>query len=220
MPATHSTRIRLLIVDDQEIVRVGLVTLLKRYPQIEVVGETATEAEAISAAKLLDPDVVLMDVRLPHGSGVSACRQIRAKNPRIKVLFLTAFDDDEALLATVFASADGYLLKEIGTDHLVDAIEMVASGLSVIDFTIARPVMDRLRTLAAAAYHDTDGEQLSAQERCVLELVAGGKTNKEIAAEMGLSPKTVKNYLSRIFQKLQVTRRSEAVARLIRGRSS
>jgi two-component system, NarL family, response regulator DevR len=220
MPAAHSTRIRLLIVDDQEIVRVGLVTLLKRYPQIEVVGEAATEAEAISAAKRLDPDLVLMDVRLPHGSGVSACRQIRAENPRIKVLFLTAFEDDDALLATVFASADGYLLKEIGTDHLVDAIKMVASGLSVIDPTIARPVMDRLRTLAAAAGQDTDGEQLSAQERRVLELVAGGKTNKEIAAEMGLSPKTVKNYLSRIFQKLQVTRRSEAVARLIRGRSS
>src|ERR1700674_1976380 len=147
MPAAHSTRIRLLIVDDQEIVRVGLVTLLKRYPQIEVVGEAATEAEAISAAKRLDPDLVLLDVRLPHGSGVSACRQIRAENPQSKVLFLTAFEDDDALLATVFASADGYLLKEIGTDHLVDAIKMVASGLSVINPTIARPVMDRLRTL-------------------------------------------------------------------------
>jgi two-component system response regulator DevR len=211
-----SQPVRVLLVDDQEIVRAGLRTVLGAGG-IEVVGEAATVADAIKAAARLDPDVVLMDVRLPDGSGVTACREIRAANPRVKLLFLTAFEDEDALIATVFASADGYLLKEIGGANLVQAVKAVASGLSVLNSGIARPVMDKLRAMATADREEFKGAPLSRQERRVLELVAEGKTNKEIAAEMGLSSKTVKNYLSSVFQKLQVTRRSQAVARMIRG---
>ena len=210
--------VRVLLVDDQEIVRAGLSTVLGAAG-IEVVGEAATVSDAIKAAARLDPDVVLMDVRLPDGSGVTACREIRAANPRVKVLFLTAFEDEDALTATVFASADGYLLKEIGGANLVQAVKAVASGLSVLNSGIARPVMDKWRALATADRDESKGAPLSRQERRVLELVAEGKTNKEIAAAMGLSSKTVKNYLSSVFQKLQVTRRSQAVARMIRGTS-
>lgn len=217
MTLDDSHPVRVLLVDDQEIVRAGLRTVLGAAG-IEVVGEAATVSEAIESAARVNPDVVLMDVRLPDGSGIDACREIRAADPRIKVLFLTAFEDEDALLATVFASANGYLLKEIGGRNLVQAVKAVASGLSVINPDIAQPIMDRLRALAAAAQHDDECEPLSAQERRVLEFVALGKTNREIGAAMGLSAKTVKNYLSRVFQKLQVTGRSEAVARMIRGR--
>ena len=158
-------------------------------------------------------------MRLPDGSGVSACREIRSANPQVKVLFLTAFEDEDALLATVFASADGYLLKEIGAGHLVQAVKTVASGLSVLNSSATRPILERLRNLSAAPQPHVEGEPLSKQERRILEFVAQGKTNKEIAEAMSLSSKTVKNYLSRVFQKLQVTRRSEAVARMLRGPS-
>jgi DNA-binding NarL/FixJ family response regulator len=217
MTLNDSHPVRVLLVDDQEIVRAGLRTVLGAAG-IEIAGEAATVSEAIEAAARLNPDVVLMDVRLPDGSGVDACREIRAADPRVKVLFLTAFEDEDALLATVFASANGYLLKEIGGRNLVQAVKAVASGLSVLNPDIARPVMERLRALAAAGQHEVESEPLSKQERRVLEFVALGKTNREIGAAMGLSAKTVKNYLSRVFQKLQVTRRSEAVARMMRGR--
>jgi DNA-binding NarL/FixJ family response regulator len=218
MTLNDSHPVRVLLVDDQEIVRAGLRTVLGAAG-IEIAGEAATVSEAIEAAARLNPDVVLMDVRLPDGSGVDACREIRAADPRIKILFLTAFEDEDALLATVFASANGYLLKEIGGRNLVQAVKAVASGLSVLNPDIARPVMERLRALAAAGQHEVESEPLSKQERRVLEFVALGKTNREIGAAMGLSAKTVKNYLSRVFQKLQVTRRSEAVARMMRGKS-
>jgi DNA-binding NarL/FixJ family response regulator len=218
MTLNDSHPVRVLLVDDQEIVRAGLRTVLGAAG-IEIAGEAATVSEAIEAAARLNPDVVLMDVRLPDGSGVDACREIRAADPRVKVLFLTAFEDEDALLATVFASANGYLLKEIGGRNLVQAVKAVASGLSVLNPDIARPVMERLRALAAAGQHEVESEPLSKQERRVLEFVALGKTNREIGAAMGLSAKTVKNYLSRVFQKLQVTRRSEAVARMMRGKS-
>jgi DNA-binding NarL/FixJ family response regulator len=218
MTLDDSNLVRALLVDDQEIVRAGLRTVLGAAG-IEIAGEAATVSAAIEAAARLHPDVVLMDVRLPDGSGVDACREIRAADPRIKVLFLTAFEDEDALLATVFASANGYLLKEIGGHNLVRAVKAVASGLSVLNPDIARPVIDRLRALAAASQQDVEYEPLSKQERRALEFVAEGKTNREIGAAMGLSAKTVKNYLSRVFQKLQVTRRSEAVARMMRARS-
>jgi DNA-binding NarL/FixJ family response regulator len=158
-----------------------------------------------------------MDVRRPDGSGVTACREIRAANPHIRVLFLTAFEDDSALLATAFASAGGYLLKEIAAEHLIQAIRTVASGLSVVGPSVVQAVLGRMRTIAAAGGHHPESAPLSNQERRVLALVADGKTNKEIAAAMGLSPKTVKNYLSNVFEKLQVSRRSQAVARIVRG---
>jgi two-component system, NarL family, response regulator DevR len=218
MTLEDSHPVRVLLVDDQEIVRAGLRSVLGTA-NIAVVGEAATVAEAIDEAARLNPDVILMDIRLPDGSGVDACREIRAANPQIKILFLSAFADEETLLATVFASADGYLLKEIGAATLVQAVNTVASGLSVMNPDIARPIMDRLRAFAIASHQEIEGEPLSKQEQRVLEFVAQGKTNREIGEAMGLSSKTVKNYLSRVFQKLQVTRRSEAVARLLRGRT-
>jgi two-component system response regulator DevR len=216
MKPEESRSLRVLLVDDHHIVRAGLRTIISRAG-IEVVGEAGTVAAAIEEAARLEPDLVLMDVRLPDGSGVTACREIRAANPRIRVLFLSAFEDDSALIATAFASAGGYLLKEIGADHLIQAIRTVASGLSVLGPSVVHTVLGRLRTLGTVGEHYPGGDPLSHQERRVLALVADGKTNKEIAAEMGLSPKTVKNYLSNVFEKLQVSRRSEAVARIIRG---
>jgi two-component system response regulator DevR len=208
--------IRVLLVDDHHVVRAGLRSIINRAG-MEVVGEADTSAAAIKEAARLAPDVVLMDVRLPDGSGVTACREIRAANPRIRVLFLSAFEDDTALLATAFASAGGYLLKEIGAEHLTQAIRTVASGLSVLGPGVARTLMGGLCTIGAAGRPSPEARPLSNQEQRVLALVADGKTNKEIAAAMGLSPKTVKNYLSTVFEKLQVSNRSEAVARIIRG---
>jgi len=210
--------LKVLLVDDHHIVRAGLRTIISRAG-IEIVGEAGTAAAAIDEAARLKPDVVLMDVRLPDGSGVTACREIRAANPRIRVLFLSAFKDDSALLATAFASAGGYLLKEIGADLLIQAIRAVASGLSVLGPSVVQSVMRHLGPMGAGAAgeHGPPDEQLSSQQQRVLALVADGKTNKEIAVELGLSPKTVKNYLSTVFEKLQVSRRSEAVARVIRG---
>ena len=215
MRPQESPPLKVLLVDDHHIVRAGLRTIISRAG-IEIVGEAGTAAAAIDEAARLKPDVVLMDVRLPDGSGVTACREIRAANPRIRVLFLSAFKDDNALLATAFASASGYLLKEIGAEHLIQAIRAVASGLSVLAPGVVHTVMGHLRTTGTVS-EDPAGEPLSNQQRRVLTLVADGKTNKEIAAAMGLSPKTVKNYLSTIFEKLQVSRRSEAVARIVRG---
>jgi two-component system response regulator DevR len=218
MISQGSRSLKVLLVDDHHIVREGLRTIITRAG-IEVVGEVGTVAAAIEEAARLEPDVVLMDVRLPDGSGVTACREIRAANPQIRVLFLTTFKDDSALLATAFASAGGYLLKEIGADLLIQAIRAVASGLSVLGPSVVQSVMGHLRPMGAVAAGEQGplDEQLSSQQRRVLALVADGKTNKEIAVELGLSPKTVKNYLSTVFEKLQVSRRSEAVARIIRG---
>jgi two-component system, NarL family, response regulator DevR len=215
MRPQESPPLKVLLVDDHHIVRAGLRTIISRAG-IEVVGEAGTAAASIEEAARLEPDVVLMDVRLPDGSGVNACREIRAANPRIRVLFLSAFKDDNALLATAFASASGYLLKEIGAEHLIQAIRAVASGLSVLGPGVVHTVMGHMRTTGTVS-EDPAGEPLSNQQRRVLTLVADGKTNKEIAAAMGLSPKTVKNYLSTVFEKLQVSRRSEAVARIVRG---
>lgn len=213
MTSTENRPLRMLLVDDHEIVRAGLRVLLAGAG-MEIAGEASTVSEAIDAAARLKPDLVLMDVRLPDGSGVEACREIHATQPETKVLFLTAFEDDDALLATVLANADGHLLKEIGGNNLVQAIQAAAQGLSVLDPASKRRVLERAQ---AAALPDAGNGELSAQERRVLELVAEGKTNKEIALAMHLSPKTVKNYLSHIFQKLQVTRRSEAAVRFVRA---
>ena len=215
MASAENRPLRVLLVDDHEIVRAGLRALLAGAG-MEIAGEASTVAEAIGAAKRLKPDMVLMDVRLPDGSGVEACRAIRAAQPETKVLFLTAFEDEDAMLATVFANADGHLLKEIGSENLVQAIQAAAHGLTVLDPASKQRVLEHARAQAAAVPNTGDGE-LSAQECRVLALVAEGKTNKEIALAMHLSPKTVKNYLSHIFQKLQVTRRSEAAVWFVRA---
>ncbi len=206
---------RVLLVDEHEIVRAGLRALLTGAG-IEIAGEATTVTEAISAAKRLKPDMVLLDVRLPDGNGVEACREIRATHPGTKILFLTAFEDDDAMLATVFANADGYVLKEIGGENLIRAMKTAANGLSVLDPVSRRRILERFQKQITDVPEVGDGG-LSAQERRVLALVAEGKTNKEIASAMSLSPKTVKNYLSHIFQKLQITRRSEAAVRFARA---
>ena len=168
-------------------------------------------SEAVEKAIRSMPDVVLMDVRLRGDSGVDACREILAKCSATKVLFLTSYDDEEAMLTAVFAGAQGYLLKEIGSESLLRAIHCVAAGQSILDPAATRAMIDKMQTLLASG---TGGgaDFLSSQEYRVLALVAQGKTNKEIAAALELSDKTVKNYLSNIFQKLRVTRRSEAAA--------
>jgi two-component system response regulator DevR len=211
MQTSTGDAVRLLIVDDHEVVRAGLRMLLKRWPNIEVVGEAGTAEEGIAETQRITPDVVLMDMRLPDASGVDACREIRAHTPHSKIVFLTAFADEDAVLAAIFAGADGYLLKEIAGEALVSAIESVARGQSILDPAITRAVLEGMRSMSLPAAGPKDS-LLSPQEQHVLALVAEGKTNKEIAAALGLSYKTVKNYLSNVFQKLQVSHRSQAAA--------
>jgi len=211
METARDEALRLLIVDDHEVVRAGLRMLLKRWPSIDVIGEAATAAEGVEECQRLMPDVVLLDMRLPDDTGLQTCREIRAISPQIKVIFLTAFADEDAVLSAVFAGADGYLLKEIGGEALVSAIETVARGHSILDPLVTRAVLDGMRSMSAPA-EPPKQSSLSPQEQHVLALVAEGKTNKEIAASLGLSYKTVKNYLSNVFQKLQVSHRSQAAA--------
>jgi len=206
-----SAPIRLLLVDDHEIVCMGLRTLFGRAQDVEVVGEAGTTAGAVAEAARLEPDVVLVDVRLPDGSGVDACREILAARADTRVLFLTSYPDEDVMLAAVFAGARGYLLKEIGGDALVRAVRTVATGQSILDAAAAQAITERMRSLSLPDATG-EGESLSPQEKRVLALVAQGKTNKEIAAALGLSDKTVKNYLSNVFQKLHISRRAQAAA--------
>ncbi len=203
--------IRLLVVDDHKVVRLGLHTLLNRHAGIEVVGEAATVRAAVEETARLQPEVVLMDVRLPDGDGFEACRQIRKSQPEARVLFLTSFADEDIVLKSIDAGADGYLLKEIDEDNLVRAIRTVAAGQSILDPAVTRRVLERVKNADTASTKD-ELEKLSVQERRVLALVAEGKTNKEIGLALGLSDKTVKNYISNILDKLQLTRRSQAAA--------
>lgn len=209
MDATR--KIRLLLVDDHQVVRLGLRSLLARVTDFEVVGEASNVATALQQAAACAPDLVLMDVRLPDGTGFDACRQIRALLPQTRILFLTSFADQQTVAHSIEAGADGYLLKEIDEDALVDSIRKVASGQSILDPAVTRAVMEQLKRPGGAPSGLGVGD-LSPQERRVLALVAEGKTNKEIGLDLGLSEKTVKNYLSNLMEKLGMTRRSQAAA--------
>jgi len=214
MNAVETKHIRLLIVDDHEVTRLGLRTLLQSYPQFEVAGETSSVNDTLEAAVRLRPDLILLDVRLADGSGIEVCRRIQKLDLETKVLVLTSFADDQVVFDAITAGADGYLLKEIHGDRLVQAIRDVVAGRSILDPAVTRRVMSRVSSpemLAAGNKLDV----LSAQERRVVALVAEGKTNKEIGHEMGLSDKTVKNYLSNAMEKLNLTRRSQAAALFI-----
>jgi len=207
--------IRLLLVDDHEIFLLGLQTLFSRVPSIRVLGEARTAATALSEALRLTPDVVLMSLRLPDGTGVESCREIRAVCPNTKVLFLSSYQDDEALLAATFAGASGYLQKQIDHIALTVAVEAVANGQSVVDPQITTAVLDGMRTLSSSSEKDAP-VKLSPQQKRVLALLAEGKTNKEIAQALKLADKTVANYVHHIFQKIHVTRRSQATAYYLR----
>lgn len=211
MIETITKTIRILLVDDHEVVRVGLRTLLSRNPEMEIVGEAGNVASAVEQTATLKPDVVLLDVRLPDGTGFDACRQIQKLPGDTRVLILTSFADEDTVLQSVAAGADGYLLKEVDGERLMHAIEQVAAGQSILDPAITRSVLSRVRQGNEPSAKDKL-DILSVQERRVLSLVAEGKTNKEIAADMGLSDKTVKNYLANVMEKLQLHRRSQAAA--------
>lgn len=203
--------IRLLLVDDHEVVRMGLGTLFQRSGRIEVVGEAGSAASAVNEAVRLQPDVVLLDLRLPDGSGTEACRNILAACPDARVIFLTSFADEAALVATNLAGAKGYLLKTIGGPALVQAIQSVVEGQSVFDSALTSSALTRQQP-PSPQIPEEPCSALSPQERRILPLIAEGKTNKEIGVILGLSDKTVKSYLYNMFQKLQVTRRSQLVS--------
>ena len=209
--------IKVLIVDDHEVVRMGLRSLLNREGSVEVVAEAGSVAEAVETASKFSPAVVVMDIRLPDGSGVEACRDIRALNPKVQVIMLTSYADDEAVLASIMAGAAGYFLKQTRGKELIRAIETVAAGQSLLDPAVTQTVLNRMKRLASGQQFD-EITALSAQERKVLALVADGKTNKEIANALDLSDKTVKNYLSNVFSKLNLSRRAEAAAYFVRHR--
>jgi two-component system response regulator DevR len=209
--------LRLLVVDDHEVVRQGLVSLLERREHFQVVAEAGTAAEAVEMARKFEPDLVVMDVRLPDGSGIEACREIRAEFPATRVVILTSYPDEEAVLSAIIAGASGYLLKQIRGRDLISALESVGRGESLLDPAVTEKVLDRVRRIATGTYTD-EMAQLTQQEQKILLLVAEGKTNKEIAAEVFLSDKTVKNYVSSILSKLNLERRAQAAAFVARHR--
>ena len=203
--------LRLLVVDDHEVVRKGLVSLLERRERFQVVAEAATVEEAIDGARRHQPDIVVMDVRLPDGSGIEACREIRSELPGTRVIMLTSYPDEEAVLSAIIAGASGYLLKQIRSRDLIAALEAVGRGESLLDPAVTEKVLERVRRIASGTYTD-ELAQLTAQEQKILQLVAEGKTNKEIAQDVFLSDKTVKNYVSSILSKLNLQRRAQAAA--------
>jgi len=216
-PAPSSPPLTLLIVDDHEVVRQGLVALLGRRPEFHVVAEAGTVAEAVAAARRFQPDLVVMDVRLPDGSGIEACREIRAELPDTRVVMLTSYPDEDAVLSAIIAGASGYLLKQVRARDLVAALQAVGRGESLLDPAVTGRVLDRVRRIATSDQPE-ELAQLTSQEQKILLLVAEGKTNKEIAADVFLSDKTVKNYVSSILAKLNLERRAQAAAYMARVR--
>lgn len=198
-------------MDDHQVVRLGLRTLLEQCGDLEIVGEASTVAGAVGEAAKLKPDLVLMDIRMPDGSGFAACRQIRQESPEVRVLFLTSFTDEKVVMESIDAGGDGYLLKEVDEETLIRGIRSVAAGQSILDPAVTRRVLERVKNPESGVSRPPL-ETLSPQERRVLALVADGKTNKEIGVALGLSEKTVKNYLSNTLEKLGLSRRSQAAA--------
>jgi two-component system response regulator DevR len=199
--------IRVFLLDDHEVVRRGLAELLQHEGDIEVVGESGSAPEAARRIPALRPDVAILDARLPDGNGIDVCRDVRAVDPSIKGLILTSYEDDEALFAAIMAGAAGYVLKQIRGTDLVDAVRRVAAGQSLLDPAITARVLERIRH---GVEEPRELKLLTEQERRILEYVAEGLTNREIAGKMFLAEKTVKNYVSSVLAKLGLERRTQA----------
>lgn len=208
---SKSSTIRLVIVDDHEVVRIGLCAVLALTPGLKVIGQGKRMAEAKKLCFRLKPDLVLLDIRLPDGSGVEAARDILARCPRTRILFLTSFADDHTVVEAVLAGAHGYLLKDIASQNLVRAIRTVAAGQTLIDSRLAQHTLDWLKQVPTEP-GQSKRSLLSPQEQRLLPLVTKGLTNKEIAQSLRLSEKTVKNYLANIYAKLNIGRRSQIAA--------
>jgi DNA-binding NarL/FixJ family response regulator len=209
--------LRILLVDDHEVVRVGVRSLIERQPGMEVIGEAGSVREAVSQSELLAPDVVVLDVRLPGGDGLEACRQIKARRPKTRIIILTSFPDDEVLFDAIACGADGYVLKQIGSSDLIQALERVGRGESLLDPSLTGQVFAKMREVRREERaHAFAG--LNAQEMQILARIAEGKTNREIGEAMHLSEKTVRNYVSLILGKLDLTSRAQAAAYAARNR--
>jgi two-component system, NarL family, response regulator DevR len=209
--------IRVFLLDDHEVVRRGLRDLLEGEGDIEIVGESGTAREATARIPALRPDVAVLDARLPDGSGIDVCRDVRSADPSIKALILTSYDDDEALFAAIMAGAAGYVLKQIGAGDLVDSVRRVAAGQSLIDPQLMARVLERVRN-GPPEHEELAG--LTDQERKILALIAEGMTNRQIGERLFLAEKTVKNYVSSILSKLGLERRTQAAvlaSKLLRG---
>jgi DNA-binding NarL/FixJ family response regulator len=207
---------RIMLADDHKLVVIGLRTLLGTVPGFQVVGEANSVAAAVSEARRCRPDVVVMDLRFPDGSGVEACRDIRSESPDVRVLMLTSYDDQEAVVGSIMAGAAGYLLKQTDPERLIEAIQVVGSGGSLLDSSVTQAALEWMRGHAAAVKQDDPLAVLSDQERRILPLVAQGMTNREIAVQLHLSESTVKTYISYMLQKLHMARRTEIAALAMR----
>ncbi len=216
MATSDSDRIPVFLLDDHEVVRRGLRDLLEADGDIEVVGESGSALEAARRIPALRPRVAILDARLPDGSGIEVCREIRSVDPDIRALILTSYDDDEALFAAIMAGASGYLLKQITGQDLVDGVRVVAAGQSLLDPALTQRVLDRVRK---GPEQQPELANLTEQERKILALIAEGLTNRQIGEEIYLAEKTVKNYVSSILAKLGLERRTQAAvlaAKLLR----
>jgi DNA-binding NarL/FixJ family response regulator len=207
--------VRVFIADDHDVVRLGLRSLLDGRGRFRVIGEAASAREATDAIADCNPDVVIMDIRLPDSSGIEACREIRARNPAIKVLMLTSYADDEAIFASIIAGASGYILKQIRSQTLVEAIDTIADGGSLLDPSTTQRVLERLRKESPLLSQNGQAT-LTEQEERILSRVAEGLTNREIAQALFLSEGTVKNYVSSILAKLNLSRRSQLAIYVLR----
>ena len=199
--------IKIFLVDDHEVVRKGVAGLLDTDPELTVIGEAGSAAQALARIPALRPDLVLLDVRLPDGNGVELCRELRSKLPELNVLMLTSFTDEEAMLNAILAGAGGYVIKDIQADRLVSAVREVGAGRSLLDNRAAATLMAKLR---ADAESRGPVDQLTERERTLLDLIGEGLTNRQIAERMFLAEKTVKNYVSRMLTKLGLERRTQA----------
>ncbi len=209
--------LRILLVDDHEVVRVGVRALIERQPGMEVAGEATTVREAVSQVEQLAPDVVVLDIRLPGGNGLEACRQIKDLRPETRIIVLTSYPDDEVLFDAIACGADGYVLKQIGSDDLIRALQQVGRGESLLDPSVTDRVFAKMREMREQERAHAFAE-LSAQEMQILGRVAEGETNREIGAALQLSEKTVRNYVSIILGKLGLSSRAQAAAYAARHR--